>query len=139
MFQQPQSHLCKQLVMSSWMKYFTSSKKFSRKIVKKVTLFRHESIRNWHFNCFIAIATSKLPFSAYKVSMFDKPRTVTTLLLTEFGLENLSCVTRKPAFCICENKDADQLHGSRAADQHLCFSYIDSTIPLLSRSKISSL
>ena len=33
---------------------------------------------------------------------------------------------RKPAFCICENKDADQL----------C--YRDSTIPLLSKSEISS-
>ena len=38
---------------------------------------------------------------------------------------------RKPAFCICENKDADQLRGNREADQRLCFSYIDSTIPLL--------
>ena len=45
---------------------------------------------------------------------------------------------RKPAFCICENKDADQLCGSRKADQHLCFRYIDSTIPLLSNSEISS-
>ena len=34
---------------------------------------------------------------------------------------------RKPAFCIC------------AADQRLCFLYMDSTIPLLSKSKISSL
>ena len=38
---------------------------------------------------------------------------------------------RKPAFCICENKDADQLRGSREADQRLCFRYKDSTIPLL--------
>ena len=34
---------------------------------------------------------------------------------------------RKPAFCICENKDADQLRGNREADQRLCFRYIDST------------
>ena len=46
---------------------------------------------------------------------------------------------RKPSFCICENKDADQLRGNREADQRLCFRYIDSTIPLLSKSKISSL
>ena len=26
---------------------------------------------------------------------------------------------RKPAFCICENKDADQLRGDREADQRL--------------------
>ena len=45
---------------------------------------------------------------------------------------------RKPDFCKCENKGADQLCGNRAADQHLCFRYIDSTIPLLTKSKISS-
>ena len=38
---------------------------------------------------------------------------------------------RKPDFCICENKDADQLRGNREADQRLCFRYTDSTIPLL--------
>ena len=43
---------------------------------------------------------------------------------------------RKSAFCICENKDADQLRGNREADQRLCFRYIDSTIPLLSKSEI---
>ena len=32
---------------------------------------------------------------------------------------------RKPAYCICENKDADQLHGNRTADQCLCFCYED--------------
>ena len=46
---------------------------------------------------------------------------------------------RKPTFCICENKDADQLRGDREADQRLCFRYIDSTFPLLSISEISSL
>ena len=45
---------------------------------------------------------------------------------------------RKPAFCICENKDADQLRGNREADQRLCFRYTDSTIPLLFKSDISS-
>ena len=34
---------------------------------------------------------------------------------------------RKPDFCICENKDADQLRGKREADQRLCFGYTDST------------
>ena len=37
----------------------------------------------------------------------------------------MSLVVRKPAFCICENKDADQLRGNREADQHLCFRYTD--------------
>ena len=45
---------------------------------------------------------------------------------------------RKPFFCICENKDADQLRGNREADQRLCFRYIDSTIPLLPKYEISS-
>ena len=34
---------------------------------------------------------------------------------------------RKPAFCICKNK---------GADQRLCFRLIDRTIPLLSKSEI---
>ena len=46
---------------------------------------------------------------------------------------------RKPDFYICENKDADQLRGNREADQCLCFRYMDSTIPLLHKSEISSL
>ena len=37
-------------------------------------------------------------------------------------LAHTSRVVRKPAFCICENKDADQLRGSREADQRLLFS-----------------
>ena len=49
-----------------------------------------------------------------------------------------SRVVRKPASCICENKDADQLHGNREADQRLCFRYIECTIPLLLQSEISS-
>ena len=56
-----------------------------------------------------------------------------------FHLNNMSLVMRKPAFCICENKDADQLRSKCAADQRLCFRYIDSTIPLLSKSEITSL
>ena len=52
---------------------------------------------------------------------------------------DMSRVVRKPAFCICENKDADQLRGNREADQRLCFRYMESTIPLLPKSEISSL
>ena len=51
---------------------------------------------------------------------------------------NLSLVMRKPAFCICKNKNADQLGGKSKADQRLCFRYLDSTIPLLSKSEILS-
>ena len=49
---------------------------------------------------------------------------------------NMSRVVRKQAFCICENKKADQLRGNREADQHLCFRYMNSTIPLLFKSEI---
>ena len=61
-----------------------------------------------------------------------------------FGPDILACnkmslVMRKPDFCICENKDADQLRGNREADQRFCFRYTDSTIPLLPNSEISSL
>ena len=51
----------------------------------------------------------------------------------------MSRVMRKPAFCICENKGADQLHGNREADQRLCFRYINSAIPLVPKFEISSL
>ena len=50
----------------------------------------------------------------------------------------MSRVKRKPAFCICKNKDTDQLRGKREADQRLCFPYKDSTIPLLPIYKINS-
>ena len=43
---------------------------------------------------------------------------------------------RKPTICIGENKGADQLRSKCEADQRLCFRYSDSTIPLLSKSKI---
>ena len=50
----------------------------------------------------------------------------------------MSYEARKPAFCICENKDADQLCSNCTADQRLCFLYMDSTIPFLLKSEISS-
>ena len=55
-----------------------------------------------------------------------------------FNRNHMSRVVRKLAFCICENKGADQLRGDREADQRLCFRYTDSKIPLLSKSEISS-
>ena len=50
----------------------------------------------------------------------------------------MSRAMRKPDICICENKYTDKLCGNREADQRLCFRNIDSSIPLLSKSKISS-
>ena len=52
---------------------------------------------------------------------------------------HLSLIVRKPTFCICQNRGADQLCSNCEADQRLCFLYIASTIPLLYKSKISSL
>ena len=53
----------------------------------------------------------------------------------------MSLFMRKPAFCMCENKDADQLRGNREADQRLCFRVLEITIiiPLLTNYEISSL
>ena len=48
-----------------------------------------------------------------------------------------SRVMRKQAFCIYENKEADQLLSNCASDQRLCFRY-KSVIPLLPKSEISS-
>ena len=41
------------------------------------------------------------------------------------ALEKIGHVMRKLAFCICKNKGTDQLRSNRAADQSLCFCYID--------------
>ena len=46
---------------------------------------------------------------------------------------------RKPAFCICENKGAEQLPSNPAADQCLSFHYIGQSLSLLnSNFKASS-
>ena len=56
-----------------------------------------------------------------------------------YGYYHLSLVVRKSAFCICKNKDADQLRSNCAADQRICFRYINTTIPLLSKTEIACL
>ena len=73
-------------------------------------------------------------FIFYKKNLFIM---LTCIMFT--CLYNMSLVMRKPAFCICKNKGADQLGGNREADQRLCFLYIDSRIRLLHKFKISSL
>ena len=64
---------------------------------------------------------------------------ISTTMFHEHFQKKLSLVMRKPAFCICENKDADQLRGNLEADERLCFRYTYSTILLLPKSEISSL
>ena len=56
-------------------------------------------------------------------------------LKLERRLLQTSRVMRKPDFCLGENKGAGQCE----ADQRLCFRCMDSSIPLLSKSKISTL
>ena len=36
---------------------------------------------------------------------------------------HMSCIVRKPDYCLCENKGADQLCSNCTADQRLCFRY----------------
>ena len=67
-----------------------------------------------------------------------KPSDTLTSALKKLRLLEMSHLMGKPTICIGENKDADQLRGNREADQHLCFRYSDSTIPLLLKSEISS-
>ena len=46
-----------------------------------------------------------------------------------YDVHHMSRIMRKPDFCVCENK---------GADQHLCFRYTYSTLLLLPKSEISS-
>ena len=46
---------------------------------------------------------------------------------------------RKPDFTYAKIKGEDQLRCNCAADQRLCFRYVDSTIPLLPKSEMSKL
>ena len=75
--------------------------------------------------------------STHNIGFYEEISKIITSLSSD--MHHMNRVVRKPAFCICKNKDADQLRGNREADQRLCFRYIDSTIPLLSKYEISSL
>ena len=80
--------------------------------------------------------------SSYQMFSSDyQPHTISKIFYIHNKrlLDKMSRDVRKPDFCICENKDADQLLGNHEADQRLYFRYTDSTIPLLSKSEISSL
>ena len=79
-------------------------------------------------------APGKIGFTNCVTLSVGKPKSLLTLLYL-----HLSLVMRKPTFCICENKDADQLRSNCAANQRLCFRYTDSTITLLPKFEISSL
>ena len=84
----------------------------------------------------------RLPTSEQRCGQgFGNPPTrhvPTVEVLHIMGQQDMSRIARKPDFCLCENKGADQLRGNREADQRLCFCYTDSIFPLLLKSEISS-
>ena len=86
---------------------------------------------------FVNVYEWKLMFDPSNLRKGDRKNSKAPQILDK-ETRDLSRIMRKPTFCICKNKDADQLRGNREADQRLCFRYIDSTIPLLSKSEISS-
>ena len=87
----------------------------------------------------ISKITSELSSNMHLISTSDLSQTQQKLNLQTRHNGYMSRIVRKPAFRICENKDADQLRSNREANQRLCFCYTDSTIPLLSNSEISNL
>ena len=54
-------------------------------------------------------------------------------------MQNKSRRMGKPTLSVGENKGTDQLRSNCEADQRHCFRYANSTIPVLSKSNISSL
>ena len=84
----------------------------------------------WHICC-ITVATCTVLVTMKANGCF--------LFVDAFPVLHLSHRMGKPTICIEENKGTDQLCRNCEADQHLCFRYMDSTIPVLAKSKISSL
>ena len=84
----------------------------------------------------IRIASKK--YTQHNIMLFSNTFLWTLIIHMENAHKYEPRDVRNPDFCKCENKDADQLRGNREADQRLCFRYMDSTIPLLPKSEISS-
>ena len=78
-----------------------------------------------YFNIIITVTDTDIDKSGVKLSVMQT-------------LYQMSRCTRKPSNCICVNKDADQLRSNCEADQRFYFRHMDSTIPLLLKSEISS-
>ena len=114
-------HICKKPVFSP-----RGSNKINQKNSHSILLPVTKDMRK----AYLSIVLKKPVFG-----LFDQVGLKTSLL----GYRYRSLVIRKPDFCICENKDADQPRGNREADQRLFFRYIDSTIPLISTPEISRL
>ena len=100
-----------------------------------ILLNEHSQRLLWRINKnFLSVIIRSAPYLLFCICMMKLNNNSNASNKSEMSRD-----VRKPDFCICENKDADQLRGDREADQRLCFRYIDSTIPLLSKSEISSL
>ena len=87
----------------------------------------------------VSLIENHLNVSGFRTQFKPPAKLRRPVIVMKFSLKEMSRIVRKLAFCICENKGADQLRGYREADQHLCFRHMDSAIPLLSKSEISSL
>ena len=74
----------------------------------------------------------KITLASEKYSLFSR------VLQPLNWTKHMSRHMGKPTMCIAENKGADQLRSNCEADQHLCFRYMDSTLPPLLKSEISS-
>ena len=72
--------------------------------------------------CFVTVGSYTFPNSPVLVNYQN------SFGFLALAVKYMSLVVRKLAFCICENKDADQLRGDREADQRLCFRYTDRKI-----------
>ena len=108
-------------------KTYDNKRQLKHNEFKSTNELRHEN------TCLMQMRKTKAQISCACAQADQRP------FVVHCYLDSMSRVVRKKAFCICENKDADQLRGNREADQRLCFRYSDSTIPLLPASEISSL
>ena len=105
------------------------------------------SISLWPFSAMLNIKSTKeqllLPVlhnyvPCYFSTAFDMRQFLLAeiVFIANINHKYMSRVMRKPDFCLCENKGADQRCSDCTVDQHLCFRYSDSTILLLLKSEI---
>ena len=104
----------------------------------------YTQLKNWELGKTVTQTFSRPIWSIVMFCQSPCPPDIDVRYRKLVGLsDDVSCVQMshpmgKPTICIGENKGADQLRGTRDADQRLCFRYTDSTIPLLLKSEISS-
>ena len=78
-----------------------------------------------HVQLLYLMCSNVKAMTAYRTEIFSRytePSRNSTLRIEDSFNRHLSRFMRKPTFCICENKDADQLRGNLEADQRLFFS-----------------